>query len=238
MTVTEGRSQWEYDSESEFFAACGRSMQEVSYSETARLESDEFDDKRKFDYRSLMNMHGQQIASVSIQSPDRGEIEAVTAVFARHAEASRINKDVATAPATSDTPTVFIGHGRNPAWRDLKDHLADKHGLSVEAYEVGARAGHAVRDILSSMLTKSSIALIVMTGEDRAEDGLRPRQNVVHEAGLFQGRLGFERALVLMEDGVESFSNLDGLDVIRFPEGNIKSTFGDVLATIKREFPS
>ena len=63
-----------------------------------------------------------------------------------------------------------------------------------------------------------------------------PRQNVVHEAGLLQGRLGFNRAIALVEDGIEAFSNIDGVQQIRFERGNIRSTFGDVLATLKREF--
>jgi predicted nucleotide-binding protein len=59
---------------------------------------------------------------------------------------------------------------------------------------------------------------------------------VVHEIGLFQGRLGFNRAIVLLEDGVEEFSNIHGIEQIRFSKGNIRETYGEILATIKREF--
>jgi len=76
-----------------------------------------------------------------------------------------------------------------------------------------------------------------MTAEDQTIHGhFRPRQNVVHETGLFQGRLGFNRAIVLLEDGVEEFSNLHGIEQIRFSQGNIRETYGEILATIKREF--
>ena len=69
-----------------------------------------------------------------------------------------------------------------------------------------------------------------------AKDGtLRARQNVVHEAGLFQGKLGFSRAIILLEEGTEEFSNIHGLHQIRFGKGNIKESFGDVLAVLKRE---
>jgi len=88
------------------------------------------------------------------------------------------------------------------------------------------------------MMKSSSFALLVMTGEDEtAEGGFRARQNVVHEAGLFQGKLGFERAIVLLEEGVEEFSNIHGITQIRFKRGNIRETYGDVLATLRREFP-
>jgi predicted nucleotide-binding protein len=120
-------------------------------------------------------------------------------------------------------------------WRDLKDHLQDKHGYQVEAYETGARAGHTIRDILDDLASTASLAFLVHTAEDEQADGThRPRQNVVHETGLFQGRLGFSRAIALIKEGTEQFSNLQGIDQIRFT--NIKETFGEILAVIRREF--
>jgi predicted nucleotide-binding protein len=53
------------------------------------------------------------------------------------------------------------------------------------------------------------------------------RMNVIHEAGLFQGRLGFTRAIVMLEEGCEEFSNIEGLGQIRFPNNNIKAAFHD-----------
>ncbi len=69
-----------------------------------------------------------------------------------------------------------------------------------------------------------------------AEGEMRARQNVIHEAGLFQGRLGFSRAIVLVEEGTETFSNIQGIEQIRFARSNIKETFGEVVATLRREF--
>jgi predicted nucleotide-binding protein len=129
---------------------------------------------------------------------------------------------------------IFIGHGRSSLWRDLKDHLQDQHGHKVVAYEVGSRAGHTIRDILEDMLKQSSCAFLVLTGEDETIDGkLLARQNVIHETGLFQGRLGFSRAIVLLEEGTDEFSNLAGTQQIRFKMGNIRETFGDVLAVLR-----
>jgi predicted nucleotide-binding protein len=76
-----------------------------------------------------------------------------------------------------------------------------------------------------------------MTGEDEDADGkLNARPNVVHEIGLFQGRLGFNKAIVLLENGTEESSNINGIQQLRFSKGNIKEVFGDILATLKREF--
>ena len=65
-------------------------------------------------------------------------------------------------------------------------------------------------------------------GDERSDGAIQARMNVVHEAGLFQGRLGFSRAIVMLEDGCEDFSNIDGLGQIRFPKGNISAAFEEI----------
>jgi predicted nucleotide-binding protein len=175
--------------------------------------------------------------TVAVQAATRSQVQEIFEVFEAAAPACTVPfPEVPEWQQTDLKPVVFIGHGHSTEWRDLKDHLADKHGIDVEAYETGSRSGHAVRDVLAQMMNRASLAVLVMTGEDETgEGGIRARQNVVHEAGLFQGRLGFERAIVLVEEGVEVFSNLDGVDQIRFPKGAISQTYGDVLAWIRRE---
>ncbi|HEX4164439.1 MAG TPA: TIR domain-containing protein [Bryobacteraceae bacterium] len=89
---------------------------------------------------------------------------------------------------------------------------------------------------LSEMLDAASIAFLVLTAEDEKTDGKwQARMNVIHEAGLFQGRLGFHRAIVMLEEGCEEFSNITGLGQIRFPKGNIKASFHDVELVLERE---
>jgi predicted nucleotide-binding protein len=52
------------------------------------------------------------------------------------------------------------------------------------------------------MLDDASFAFLVLTAEDERSDATtQARTNVIHEVGLFQGRLGFERAIVLLEEG-------------------------------------
>lgn len=170
---------------------------------------------------------------VAVKAEKRAEIEEIFSVF----ESSKGVSSIAPETESAFEPLVFIGHGRSGQWRDLKDHLQDKHGYNVEAYETGARVGHTIRDILEEMIKKSSFAVLVLTAEDDQESGkVRARQNVIHEAGLFQGRLGFARAIMLLEEGVEEFSNVQGVQYIRFSKGNIKETYGDVVATLRREF--
>jgi len=140
---------------------------------------------------------------------------------------------------TQNKISVFIGHGRNLQWRILKDHLQDQHDVSVTAYELGPRAGLSVKEVLEQMLSTATFAILVLTGEDATDLGeMRARENVVHELGLFQGRFGFTRAIALIEEGVSEFTNIIGLNQVRFSKGNIRESFGDILATIRREFPN
>ena len=86
------------------------------------------------------------------------------------------------------------------------------------------------------MLDQSAIAFLVMTAEDDQADGkLHARQNVIHEAGLFQGRFGFSKAILMLEEDCEEFSNIQGLGQIRFPAGRISSAFEDVRLVLERE---
>lgn len=131
---------------------------------------------------------------------------------------------------------VFIGHGRSSIWRELKDFVEDRLKLPVDELNRVPVAGVTNIARLSQMMDAAAVALIVMTGEDEQPDGhLRARMNVVHEAGLFQGRLGFSRAIVLLEDDCEEFSNIAGLGQIRFPRGQIRSAFEEIREVFERE---
>lgn len=69
------------------------------------------------------------------------------------------------------------------------------------------------------MLDESSFALLVMTGEDKTKAGkFRARQNVVHEAGLFQGQLGFSRAIILREKAQKSSPTSPGSKKLDSPK--------------------
>jgi predicted nucleotide-binding protein len=131
---------------------------------------------------------------------------------------------------------VFIGHGRSMLWKELKDFVQDRLKLLWDEFNRVPIAGVTNIARLSEMLDAAAFAFLIMTGEDEtAEGGVRARLNVVHEAGLFQGRLGFGRAIILLEDGCEEFSNINGLGQIRFPKGNIKAAFEEIRQVLERE---
>jgi hypothetical protein len=215
LTATLGAEQWEFNHAEEFFAGLPDAHRAALYFRVPLKSADLM--------CSMSYYLDQSGASVSIESERRSEIQAVMNIFRDSQEqATPIHEIKEDIESTEQQPfNIFIGHGHSPDWKQLRDHLREKHDI---------------RDILEEMLDQSSLAFMVLTGEDEtAEQRLRARQNVIHETGLFQGKLGFTKAIVILEQGVEEFSNNAGIQHISFAKGHIDGVFGDVVATIKRE---
>ena len=131
---------------------------------------------------------------------------------------------------------VFIGHGRSAVWRELKDFLSDRLALPWEEFNRESTAGIATTERLTEMLKSAGFAFLIMTAEDEhADETLHARENVIHEVGLFQGKLGLRRAIILLEEGCSTFSNIHGLTYISFPRGRISAAFEDVRRVLERE---
>ena len=47
--------------------------------------------------------------------------------------------------------------------------------------------------------------------------------------------MGFEKAIVLFEEGCQEFSNITGLTQIRFPKGDIEARFEQIRRVLERE---
>ncbi len=133
-------------------------------------------------------------------------------------------------------PNVRIGQGRSGGRRVPEDFVQERARLPWDEFNRVPVAGLTNVARLSEMLDASAIAFLVMTAEDEMADGsMQARMNVIHEAGLFQGRLGFSRAIVMLEDGCDEFSNVAGLGQIRFSAGNIAASFEEVRRVLERE---
>jgi len=137
--------------------------------------------------------------------------------------------------STPKAEHVFIGHGRSGEWRKLRQLLKDDFDLEIEEFDNTPAAGYSVKERLQSMMDNAKFAFIILTAEDeQADETYRARQNVIHEVGLFQGRLGFENAIVLLEDGCEKFTNNDGIVHMAFPPGQLENTFYNIQKLLKQ----
>lgn len=219
---------WEYDEEEEFFAAYRDSFKDALF--------------REHYYKCgllLLRVTGESsyfetATNLTVEMGKREQIMRIFNIFDANVEKCKLPEETAEEVIE---PKIFIGHGHSNQWKNLKDHLHEKHDYEVEAYEIGARAGLTVQEVLDDMLTTSSFALLVFTGEDEdAEGKMHARENAIHELGLFQGHLGWRKAIILLEEGVQEFSNIHGINSIKFKKNAIVEVYGEVLATIKREF--
>lgn len=145
-----------------------------------------------------------------------------------------IARDYIELPESALEPfRVFVGHGGDDQWRILRDELRDYHGFEVVAFERKPRAGFTISEVLDRMASESTVAVLVFTATDEMADGtFHGRQNVVHELGYFQGKLGWPNAIAVVEAGTEMFSNLDGTQEIRFPKGMIRAAMGELVSTL------
>jgi predicted nucleotide-binding protein len=228
MSVALEDEEQEYDDEEEFFADYRKSSDSARY---VRRFGEEGRNTALMQLSSRPGTRPNDVqVDVKVEAERLPQILAVLNVFQANREKSLLPVET----PKKKQPIVFIGHGHSEDWKQLKDHLRDMHGFEIEAYETGPRAGLRIEHVLQTMLNKASIAFLVMTGEDQTVAGsINPRLNVVHELGLFQGKLGFHKAIILLKTGVTEFSNIEGLQQIRFAD--IKEVFGEVVATINRE---
>lgn len=133
--------------------------------------------------------------------------------------------------------SVFIGHGHKDDWKIIKGML-EHWNVEVEEFNEEPVAGESVTQRLKTMLERSRFAFLVMTAEDevgqKTANGkrLQARMNVVHEIGLFQGRLGSEYAIVLRERQAQVFSNLDGINRIDYDTGKIAALEQEIRALL------
>jgi predicted nucleotide-binding protein len=147
-----------------------------------------------------------------------------------------VNLGMPAGQVTTGPHKIFLGHGRNTLWARVQIYLKDELRLNVEAWESNSRTGLHSVDVLKGILDSCTFAVIVATGEDAtASGGVRARQNVVHEIGLFQGRVGFEKVALLQQRGIEELSNLAGLQVILFDDLHIEATFYELGRMLRRE---
>ena len=121
---------------------------------------------------------------------------------------------------------VFISHGRSNDWRAVQPFIEKDVGLPTIELAQEPNLGRTIIEKLIDNADRCDSAVIVMTGDDVAnEDERRVRENVMHEVGFFQGRYGRSMVVLLHEEGVNVPTNLSGVAYIPFPKGKIDAGF-------------
>src|ERR1035437_5115590 len=134
-SVTNGDEAWSVDTIDEFIYEYARACSDASF----WFEITQVDPKIKVKIR--VQSWIPRRSSVAITAPNREIIARVMGVFDRAYENNRIS-DEEISKYISGKMKIFIGHGGNATWKELKDHLHEQHGYDVVAYETGARGGY------------------------------------------------------------------------------------------------
>jgi predicted nucleotide-binding protein len=134
-------------------------------------------------------------------------------------------------------PAVFITHGRNQVWREVQAFIEKDVGLDTVELEQQPNRGRTIIQKLNDEAEQCGFGVIIMTAEDEAAFGPpRARENVIHEIGFLQGRLGLDRICILHEEGTNVPSNISGIVYIPFPKDTIRAGFGALQRELKAAF--
>ncbi len=148
---------------------------------------------------------------------------------------SEDNKISANGTLSNKKNKIFIGHGRSKLWQAIQLFLDNDLELETVYFEKESRTGDSIIRILDEFLNETVFAILIFTAEDELADGkFIARQNVIHEAGLFQGKLGFDKVIILKENISEEISNLAGLQCINFEGDKIETTFNEIRRNLKK----
>lgn len=116
--------------------------------------------------------------------------------------------------ATRESVLIVHGHDDNLKW-EVKNILS-LLGLSPIILHEEPNKGHTIIEKFEELANKASFAIVLYTacdigGKDKANLKPRPRQNVVFEHGYCVSKYGRNRVAVIIDDGVEKPSDIDGI---------------------------
>jgi predicted nucleotide-binding protein len=131
--------------------------------------------------------------------------------------------------AISNNKNIFVSHGHNEiALSRLERFLRDRLGLTPIVLAHQPDQGLTVVEKLERYAPLCCFGVVIMTQDDAVDGKSRARQNVVHEIGYLQGRLGRNRVLLLRQDDTELFSNVSGVIYVSFPSNNVEHAYDDI----------
>lgn len=158
---------------------------------------------------------------------------------AGHAQFAKVTRDFirtldAERRSGARPPGIFISHGTNPEWFAVQRFIEDRFDSPVSFFESAPWGGHEVSEALSKYLERCSLAVCVLTADDLASDGRKfARQSVIHEVGLFQGHHGFDRVVLLVEEGCDFVPEAAAPYAIYYPKNRVNRAFYQLAEIIK-----
>lgn len=123
------------------------------------------------------------------------------------------------------TNKIFVVHGHNEAVKEKVARVLEKLKLQPIILHEQPDGGKTIIEKFEANSDNVNFAVVLLTGDDEGKSNnssdykLRARQNVIFEMGYFMGRLSRSHVFMLLEDGVEKPSDLDGIVYTSLKEG-------------------
>lgn len=114
---------------------------------------------------------------------------------------------------------IFIGHGHHLIWARIGLFLSDILNIKPRYFEDSNKCSSIIPEEIDNFVNDSNIKMGIFTlmKEIQSKDGKwLPRPNVIDEAARFATKLGKDRVILVVENGVEIPSNLQGILYLPF----------------------
>ena len=111
-----------------------------------------------------------------------------------------------------DFDKVFIVHGHDGELKQKVARLLEKQGIEAVILSEQPNQGMTIIEKIEAYSEGVDAAICLFTPDDEMKDGTkRARENVVLETGYFIGKIGREKTIVIVADGVMNLSDLKGI---------------------------
>ncbi|MQY28119.1 hypothetical protein NRB56_37020 [Nocardia sp. RB56] len=140
-------------------------------------------------------------------------------------------------PPVTGVRRVLILHDENPQWQDVQRFLERRCGLETDQLGPADFDAGGFEAAVGGPLSRCGFAVCILSARDSVHGFRQPSQAIVHQVGILQGRYGFGRVAILVEDGCDLFTNLSGLIRLEFPRGRVEAKFLELHRMLLRELP-
>jgi predicted nucleotide-binding protein len=132
---------------------------------------------------------------------------------------------------------VFLAHGPSPEWEKMHTFLAHDGEIFVETFDADdvEQGLESSSSRIAQRIEQCGFAVCLLVDDKGDSEATAANQQVLQYAGVFQGRYGFERVALVVEEGCEVLSNVAGLIRLEYPRGDIDRVFWRLEQMLRRE---
>ncbi len=151
---------------------------------------------------------------IAVNAPKHASMGKMPTSRTESKEELKNNKDM---KKMAKTNKVFIVHGHNEAIKEKVARVLTKLQLEPVILHEQADGGRTLIEKFEANSEEVNYAIVLLTGDDEGKSiksnnyKHRARQNVIFEMGYFMGHLSRSHVFLLLEEGVEKPSDLEGI---------------------------